>query len=122
MVIVTHELGFAREIGDFNVFMDEGLIVESGDRSLFDTCTNPRPRSSWRRSCDGLRGLIDWSYVWANRGELLHGLLVAVEVAAVALVISVLVGLLLALARMRRPPLTWLATATSTSSAACRRS
>jgi ABC-type polar amino acid transport system ATPase subunit len=42
MVIVTHELGFAREIGDQNIFMDEGQIVESGDRTLFDTCTNPR--------------------------------------------------------------------------------
>jgi ABC-type polar amino acid transport system ATPase subunit len=42
MMIVTHELGFAREIGDLNVFMDEGLIVESGDRSLFDSCLNPR--------------------------------------------------------------------------------
>ena len=42
MIIVTHEIGFAREIGDLNVFMDEGLIVESGDRGLFDNCTNPR--------------------------------------------------------------------------------
>jgi ABC-type polar amino acid transport system ATPase subunit len=42
MVVVTHELGFAREIGDLNVFMDEGLVVESGDRTLFDTCMNPR--------------------------------------------------------------------------------
>jgi ABC-type polar amino acid transport system ATPase subunit len=42
MVIVTHELGFAREIGDLNVFMDQGVIVECGDRTLFDTCTNPR--------------------------------------------------------------------------------
>ncbi len=54
---------------------------------------------------------LDWSYVWSSRGELLHGLLVAVEVSALALAISVLVGLLLALARMSRPPLTWLATA-----------
>jgi ABC-type polar amino acid transport system ATPase subunit len=42
MVVVTHELGFAREIGDQNVFMDEGLIVERGDRTLFDACLNPR--------------------------------------------------------------------------------
>jgi ABC-type polar amino acid transport system ATPase subunit len=42
MIIVTHELGFAREIGDLNVFMDEGLIVESGDRTLFDASNNPR--------------------------------------------------------------------------------
>ncbi|HEY2654252.1 MAG TPA: amino acid ABC transporter permease [Solirubrobacteraceae bacterium] len=54
---------------------------------------------------------LDWSYVWANRGALLHGLLTAVEVSALALAISVIVGLLLALARMSRPPLTWLATA-----------
>ena len=42
MLVVTHELGFAREIGDLNVFMDEGQIIESGDRTLFDTCMNPR--------------------------------------------------------------------------------
>ena len=30
MVVVTHEIGFAREIGDLNVFMEDGLIVESG--------------------------------------------------------------------------------------------
>ena len=44
MVIVTHELNFAREIGDFNVFMDEGLIVESGRRGFFDMCSNPRTK------------------------------------------------------------------------------
>ncbi|WP_298324953.1 amino acid ABC transporter ATP-binding protein [Haloactinopolyspora sp.] len=30
MMVVTHEMGFAREVGDDLVFMDEGLIVESG--------------------------------------------------------------------------------------------
>ena len=30
MVVVTHEMGFAREVGDRVVFMDEGLIVEQG--------------------------------------------------------------------------------------------
>ncbi len=42
MVIVTHELGFAREIGDLNVFMEDGAIVERGPRGFFDTCANPR--------------------------------------------------------------------------------
>lgn len=28
MVVVTHEMGFAREVGDRVIFMDEGLIVE----------------------------------------------------------------------------------------------
>ncbi len=44
MVIVTHELNFAREIGDFNVFMEHGVIVESGARGFFDNCENPRTR------------------------------------------------------------------------------
>ena len=30
MVVVTHEMGFAREVGDQLVFMDEGVICESG--------------------------------------------------------------------------------------------
>jgi len=30
MVVVTHEIGFAREVGDALVFMDEGVILESG--------------------------------------------------------------------------------------------
>jgi polar amino acid transport system ATP-binding protein len=31
MIVVTHEIGFAREVGDELVFMDGGVIVESGD-------------------------------------------------------------------------------------------
>jgi polar amino acid transport system ATP-binding protein len=31
MIVVTHEIGFAREVGDQLVFMDGGVIVESGD-------------------------------------------------------------------------------------------
>jgi polar amino acid transport system ATP-binding protein len=31
MVVVTHEIGFAREVGDTLVFMDGGVIVESGN-------------------------------------------------------------------------------------------
>jgi len=30
MIVVTHEMGFAREVGDTVVFMDEGRVVESG--------------------------------------------------------------------------------------------
>lgn len=30
MIVVTHEMGFAREVGDRVVFMDEGMIVEEG--------------------------------------------------------------------------------------------
>lgn len=40
MIVVTHEMGFAREVGDSLVFMDEGVIVEAGTPS--DVLTNPR--------------------------------------------------------------------------------
>ena len=30
MIVVTHEMGFAREVGDQLVFMDDGVIVEQG--------------------------------------------------------------------------------------------
>jgi His/Glu/Gln/Arg/opine family amino acid ABC transporter permease subunit len=51
----------------------------------------------------------DWGLAWSYRSQFLHGALTALEVSAVALVLSVFVGLLLALARMSRPPLTWAA-------------
>jgi len=40
MVVVTHELGFAREVGDVLVFMDEGRIIESG--APRDVLANPQ--------------------------------------------------------------------------------
>ena len=53
-------------------------------------------------------GTYDWGLAWDYRSQYLHGALTALEVAAVALVLSVLVGLVLALARMSRSPFTWL--------------
>jgi ABC-type polar amino acid transport system ATPase subunit len=44
MVVVTHEMGFAREIGDLNVFMDDGCIVEQGGREIFTTASHARTR------------------------------------------------------------------------------
>jgi polar amino acid transport system ATP-binding protein len=31
MIVVTHEIGFARDVGDQVVFMDEGVVMEQGD-------------------------------------------------------------------------------------------
>ncbi|OIQ58809.1 glutamine transport ATP-binding protein GlnQ [Moorella thermoacetica] len=46
MVVVTHEMGFAREVGDRVLFMDEGLILEEGTPAqLFNNCQNPRTRA-----------------------------------------------------------------------------
>ena len=51
----------------------------------------------------------DWGLVWDNRSLLLHGLLLALEVSAVALVLSVVVGLFVAVARMGKRPLSSIA-------------
>ena len=40
MIVVTHEMGFAREVGDSLVFMDGGVVVESGNPR--DVLTNPQ--------------------------------------------------------------------------------
>jgi ABC-type polar amino acid transport system ATPase subunit len=43
MVVVTHEMGFAREVGSRMIFMDEGRIVEEGEpRSMFERPQQPR--------------------------------------------------------------------------------
>ncbi|RRJ88823.1 amino acid ABC transporter ATP-binding protein [Gulosibacter macacae] len=40
MVVVTHEMGFARDVGDHLVFMDQGVVVEEGDPR--EVLTNPQ--------------------------------------------------------------------------------
>ena len=43
MVVVTHEMGFAKEVGNRVVFMDEGKIVEQGSPAdIFDNPQSPR--------------------------------------------------------------------------------
>ncbi len=36
MVIVTHEIGFARDVADRVIYMDEGIIAEEGPSSIID--------------------------------------------------------------------------------------
>lgn len=43
MVVVTHEMGFAKEVGDRVIFMDEGVMLEQGTpQELFNNPQNPR--------------------------------------------------------------------------------
>ncbi len=43
MVVVTHEMGFAREVGNRLLFMADGKLLEQGDpKELFDNPQNPR--------------------------------------------------------------------------------
>jgi His/Glu/Gln/Arg/opine family amino acid ABC transporter permease subunit len=55
--------------------------------------------------------MYNWGLIWQHHGVLLNGLLVAVKVSILALVISVVGGLLLAMLRMSRPPVSWIALA-----------
>ena len=46
MVVVTHEMGFARKVADRVVFMDEGRIVEEGPpEAFFARPANPRTQA-----------------------------------------------------------------------------
>ncbi len=45
MVVVTHEMGFAKEVGDRVMFMDEGKILEEGTPDgIFNNAKNPRTK------------------------------------------------------------------------------
>ena len=46
MIVVTHEMGFAREVADRVVMMDEGRVVEEGTPdAFFSNPTNDRTKS-----------------------------------------------------------------------------
>ena len=46
MVVVTHEMGFAKDVADRVFFVDQGIIMESGTPDeVFNHPTNPRTQS-----------------------------------------------------------------------------
>ena len=46
MVIVTHEMGFAREVADRVLFIDQGVVMEQGTpEELFGSPKNERTKS-----------------------------------------------------------------------------
>ncbi|MBQ4156704.1 MAG: amino acid ABC transporter ATP-binding protein [Clostridia bacterium] len=50
MVVVTHEMGFAREVGDRVLFMDEGIIMEEGTPAeVFGNPQSPRAQDFLRK-------------------------------------------------------------------------
>ena len=50
MVVVTHEMGFAREVGDRVLFMDEGVIMEEGTpEEVFNHTKTPRAQEFLRK-------------------------------------------------------------------------
>ena len=50
MVVVTHEMGFAKEVADRVIFMDAGIIQEEGTpEEIFDAPQNPRTQDFLRK-------------------------------------------------------------------------
>ena len=50
MIVVTHEMGFAKEVGDRVLFMDEGVVLEEGTpKAIFENPQNPRTQDFLRK-------------------------------------------------------------------------
>ena len=46
LILVTHEMGFAKEVADRIVFMDQGVIIEQGaPEVIFNDCKHQRTKS-----------------------------------------------------------------------------
>jgi ABC-type polar amino acid transport system ATPase subunit len=59
MVVVTHEMSFARDVGDRVIFMDEGILAEENSpEKVFTNPDNPRTRRFLRRVLDPLAASI----------------------------------------------------------------
>ena len=54
MIIVTHEMAFARDVADRIIFMDDGVIVEQGDaRQVIDNPVEERTKQFLARYTQG---------------------------------------------------------------------
>ena len=70
MLVVTHEMQFAREVGDRVLFMDEGKIVEQGvPREVLDDPKEERTQQFLRRSLQMAHSLDDLTIDEAEGGQ-----------------------------------------------------
>ena len=59
MLVVTHEMGFAREVSDRVLFMDDGVILEDRNpKELFGDPREERRRSFFPKCCRVFRGKV----------------------------------------------------------------
>ena len=126
MIVVSHELAFAEQVAHRVIFMDEGEIVEMGKPE--DLLHNPPsaaharvPRPAHDRPArdgrGGVMGIVaagsysfDWTVVWDNSGLLLRALKITFEISIVAEILSLVIGLLIAILRVQKSrALQWLA-------------
>ena len=58
MVVVTHEMGFAREVGDRVIFLYEGNILEEGTpEEIFSNAKKNAPKASFLKSSNLVKKL-----------------------------------------------------------------
>jgi polar amino acid transport system ATP-binding protein len=70
MIVVTHEMQFAREVGDRLIFMDEGRIVEEGiPGDVLDSPKQERTRRFLRRSLQMAHSLEELSITDEGEAE-----------------------------------------------------
>ena len=69
MVIVTHEMNFAKDVSNRMIFMDKGVIVEETTPELLFTSTNQRTREFLGKYHD----MAQWSHVLYKKSSVLHG-------------------------------------------------
>ena len=70
MIVVTHEMQFAREVGDRLIFMDEGRIVEQGiPTDVLDRPKEERTKRFLRRSLQMAHSLEELTITEAEEGE-----------------------------------------------------
>ena len=61
MLVVTHEMGFAREVADRVVFMDGGVVVEEGvAEQVISAPTQPRTKEFLQAACSTRRTSTSW--------------------------------------------------------------
>lgn len=50
LILVTHEMGFARHVSDYVIFIDDGVVIEEGPpEEVFDTPRHPKVRTFFDR-------------------------------------------------------------------------
>ena len=92
MLVVTHEMQFAREVGDRVIFMDEGRIVEEGvPATVLDQPREERTRRFLRRSLQ-LAGSLEELSITDEEGALEKRILLATAGVAVFAVFAATLG------------------------------
>lgn len=102
MLVVSHEMGFARSVADEIIFMEHGVIVEQGPRSAVQRAQARPHRGVPAQDHRALRGdgLMELVFEWNWLPQLANGLVITIEITVICIAIGIVLGLFLAMARV----------------------